>query len=456
MKGIIFAKTEGIDWFSTVFDNMNPYMLKIVNKPLLEYFLDFFYLNDIRDIRIVEDFPSMELKDFCGDGSKWGVNISFSLARPEDEIEQILKKNKKFYGSESVLCVEGFQFIHYEKSKKLKLKKTVSMGKINEGQSLCHICKKELPEGKNDIDLVETTRLDSVEKYFDVSMQVLKEGGEKYVLPGYTADNDVFIGQNVEIARSCDLSKPFSVGNNVRLEQLSVIGKNAVIGSNVIVSSQTTIENSIIYDGTFIGEDLDLSSKIVFKNRIVSPESGSIMPIVDEFVVSGVKKKRENSFFADAFFYLLALVFAVIYSVPFGVLCVLATIRKKFNTKEMVFFKDSQKNIIILRGCSLDKGCLIGRVWKRLSLDRYLMVIEVIKFNLRLVGNRPVENSFDGRKALEELSVYTPGVFYYSDTVAESGEKQSRAMTEHYYNGIRSFRDDLRIFVRAYINRLVG
>lgn len=456
MKGIIFAKTEGIDWVSTVFDNMNPYMLKIVNKPLLEYYIDFFYLNDIREIRIVEDFPSMELKDFCGDGSKWGVDISFSLSRPEDGIEKVLKKNKKFYGNDSVLCVEGFQFIHYEKDKPLKLKKTVSMGRISEGRSLCHICEKELPEGKNDIELVQTTALDSVQKYFDVSMQVLKEGGEKYVLPGYTADNDVFIGQNVEIARSCDLNKPFSIGDNVRLEQLSVIGKNAVIGSNVIVSSQTTIENSIVYDGTFIGEDLDLSSKIVFKNKIVSPESGSIMPIVDEFVVSGVKKKRENSFFADAFFYLVSVVFAVIYSVPFAALCVLATMRKKFKTKETVIFKDAGRSTVKIRCCSLEKNCLIGRIWKRLSLDRYLMVAEVLRFNLRLIGNRPIEDSFDGRKELDELAVYTPGVFFYSDTVAESQEKQSRAMTEHYYNGIRSFRQDLRILVKAYINRMVG
>ena len=114
MNCLIDCKEGAAGWMREFFPGAAPYMLRILNKPLLEYYVDFCWLLGIEEIRIVLYDSEIETEEYFGDGAKWGVRISYGLAHDEDSMEGILAKNKRSdLGFQHFLRGEG-DFHHHE------------------------------------------------------------------------------------------------------------------------------------------------------------------------------------------------------------------------------------------------------------------------------------------------------------------------------------------------------
>jgi dTDP-glucose pyrophosphorylase len=72
MRCLIYAKTKDTAWLRDYFPDIEPYLLKIVNKPLLEYAMDFASLLGVNELRIVTDSSTKDIEAFFGTGAKWG------------------------------------------------------------------------------------------------------------------------------------------------------------------------------------------------------------------------------------------------------------------------------------------------------------------------------------------------------------------------------------------------
>lgn len=423
MKCIIISRTSDAQWVQRFFPGSDPYLIKFVNKPLIEYYIDYCFLNGIKKIRIVSDSPSSDLRNYCSNGEKWGVEISYSLYREDDTDEKIISKNSRFCSGEDVFIVSGIKFIHYDKS---------APGNY----------------------ILQEIR--SVSDYYELNMAVLSTGNDKYVFPGYTKENGVLIGQNVEISKNTDLQKPFSIGDNVRLEQLTVIGPMSIIGSNVIISSSSTITESIICDGTFIGTDLDISGKIVAADRIISPQNGAIVPIVDKFMVSGVNDHRKNEFSSKVFSILMAVVLIIAMFPFFLVLCSAGLLSGKLKRFRQAFIIDRSLKTEDFNILEISRGDLTGRIWHRLSMEKFIFLFSVLSGKFSLSGNRIMEDNTRSRKVISGLDSYSPGIFNYSETVEISLDEKVVEVNEHYYNSIKSFSTDSAIVIKALVLRMIG
>lgn len=115
MKCLIYSPSEQTDWLKNYFPGVNPYYLKILNKPLLEYYIEFCVLLGIKEIRIVNSETSSDLEKYFETGRQWGVDLSYGFSKPGDELRNVLLKNKKFCTTESLLLISGYFFIHYNK-----------------------------------------------------------------------------------------------------------------------------------------------------------------------------------------------------------------------------------------------------------------------------------------------------------------------------------------------------
>lgn len=83
MKAVINCRTPLSSWQNEYFPEIAEYMLPIVGKPLIEFYVDWCSLSGINDILFVfEDFDEDTI-NFLSDGSRWGVNIS-AVTAPTD------------------------------------------------------------------------------------------------------------------------------------------------------------------------------------------------------------------------------------------------------------------------------------------------------------------------------------------------------------------------------------
>ena len=466
MKCVIYCKNEYARWVNRYFKDIPPYLLKILNKPLLEYYLDFCVMMSIRDVRIIMDNPSQLIEKYFDDGSRWGVNLSYGLARPGDSLNDVFAKNKTYCRNTDLMVIEGFMSIDYDRrnTKYGFFEDLLQPRSLNcdsgrillfREQDLETVCAAEQIAQFPSVEPA-LLPLASIKDYYTISMDILKHKDQNYVLPGYHSEPDVFIGMNVEIPPTARVVKPVMIGNNVQLKKLTLIGPDAIIGDNVIIDSATSIDHSIIYDNSFVGSNLEIKGKIVYKNTLMSPEITEVMLLDDKILINKLSGNFLTVSLRPLFHWVMALIMVILGFIPYLIMRLLMVFSKDNISQTALFYLNKDKKRILMSQ-PLDKALgVIGKIVYHLSLDKYPLLLHVLIFQIKLTGNRPLKVNADNMLILDEMYAYYPGVFCYSEMTGSYHKPVEMLMDENYYCHNVSLWTDIKILYKSLLNRLTA
>lgn len=438
MKALLLCPVRGNTWLKKFFPEHPVYLLPFANKPAIEFALDYCFLNGIREVRILSDEESSVLRARYRDGEMQGLDISYGGMSPTYTLPDALRRNMSFCRGSDVLVISGLFLPEYDKRepRELSIGANEVKGRVyGDGVTAWHLIGRnrldDLPDdwsGLHDEGPVRGAPVPGIREYYLHNVRLTGSDVEKYNLPGFSEGKNCFVGRNVRIAGSARVRPPVILGNGIRFGRRVHAGPDIIVGDNCVIDNGTTILNSVVLGNTYIGRNLEISGKICCGKRIIDPETEMCLDLSNESIASAMEPDEyAKSPFSQR---VVAMLLLLLQTLPYALL---RPFLEFHATLAECLMGRGWKHVMSLYGYVLPRESFAGRLFRRLTLDKYHLLPYAAAGKLRLVGNCLLEATERNEQLIRELPGYAPGVFSYGEYLGHENEPGQLELDEQYY-----------------------
>lgn len=321
-------------------------LLPLGDRPVLQHIVEYLLSQGITSIELIMEHAPERVEILLGNGDRWGCRFRYHLA---GDLERPYRSLKIIEDIRS----EPWILVHAEKFPCLELPKTPITRPIfyygrwfseengasrdgtedtgwggtaifpsglvadtfaNQTTQELRLHVEQLRENAAEAATTlrktgsETSR-QMISEWIDVSTpaallktqtRLLEKRLDVLMISGTERQPGIWVSRNVFIHPTVELTAPLYIGPNSRLNRGVKIGPNAVISGSCIVDTDTTVQDSLVIAGSYIGEGLELNQAVVDRNLLVNVRLGTSVDILEGFLLGGLEQPRQRNPFKVA------------------------------------------------------------------------------------------------------------------------------------------------------------
>lgn len=283
MHAIILAERPSGD-LEPLVSTCSVAMLPVGNKPLITITLEELHGVGIRSATIYANSNDTTIQKYIGNGSRWGMKVDYSentnppellddcvivrgdILRPFGLLEEALLRRES-QNAADIYTALGISLIS---NKRLDFS-AISWEAV---QSTCrlHPC------------LVENLR-----SYHDANMMSLNGLVPGVRMAGRPTPDHMVVGYGSVIRSTKAPAKQVVIGNHCLIEAGVELGANTIIGNESIIDQGSSIINSVVLPGSYVGRGVVIADAIVKGNLIHAVKSGVTRQITDASILAAIE-----------------------------------------------------------------------------------------------------------------------------------------------------------------------
>ena len=294
MKILYCPYTENFEWLEEFFPERSLCSLPITGKPYAEHAADFAAMLGADGLLILDYTPdSAYRKRLERTGSNYPLDISYAASSLSADVLRLKSRNSAFFGTDDVLVIFG-AVLPLVKSADDVLKHMEEISApVPEDftQDGIYLFK----DGRAFRFGGKMLKMDSIRAYFDANFEIL-ENRFCYVPAGYSAQNGVYAGMNVEIKQNAQIDAPVMLGDNICIEHGCTLAGGVIVCDGSLIDAETLLELSIVMCDTFVGSKMEFKNKIISMGRIIDAIRGVYIDQKDAGISSDMKSRRLDKY----------------------------------------------------------------------------------------------------------------------------------------------------------------
>jgi NDP-sugar pyrophosphorylase family protein len=482
LKAVILptAKTADLAPLTSWFPE---FLLPVVNKPIVEHLIELLTRHDVKEILLILKHRPYETEQYFGDGSRWGVHLSYSLLNSYRGIADVLGRVEASKLEGPFLCLPGdvvteldiSNFVNAHRQGRAPVSVAQALGgggrvgvhpatieemRDLEGSPLIAtreafmlISKGEATDRTVAVNLCETPgtlqRIQSPADLLRVNQQVLEGRFHGILIPGKMVEPGVWVGRHCQLHPGVRQEPPLLIGDHCNIQGGAAIGPGSVIGSRVIIDEGASVRGSLVLDLTYVGAHTEIKDAFVRKNWMLQIPSMLSVHLGDDLILGDLEKKSLSTQGRRLVNVALALLLLLLTS---PLLAILFAYHLVFSSKRFLLVEKrlGGPGQVTLDGEIIPTSFDLYAFNSRNRLVRKLPgLINVIRGDLDLVGVSPLDEAEQRQLPEEwrEMRAIAPvGLFHLWELEATGDlEWEEKMVMENYYAASRSLWGDVKI-----------
>lgn len=301
-------------------DHYPAEMLPVLDRPFLQHVLDRVSACGVRQVHLVLDYFPDRIEAFVGNGERWGMQVTYHLAREPYHPYRFLKSlDHEEPASKTILLVHADRLLaaaidpaqaaapagrpavwcwrgdagawQWSGWAILTLPMLAGLRADMGYEQLESEIMAWVRDGRaNVVATPKPLSLLGYGEYLESQRRVLAKEVSGLVTSAWEADPGIWLSRNVMLHPKAAIAAPVFIGENCRIESGVRIGPNVTIGHNCMLDQRSTVSQSVILPGSYVGEGLEVNHLIIDRNRLISVQAGTAITVTDDFILASMQE----------------------------------------------------------------------------------------------------------------------------------------------------------------------